>query len=302
MTSRSLGWLSVSVAAAAFWALALLAGEPRGALAQLPPDLTIAGQAGGRLSSQAPFAGRFGNRLYLAAGPRIGTVHGVAVCDDAPTFERIVKAIGRDLPALGRELHDDWRVVEGYQGPGYAKAGPEVWDLVRTMARLEGVLVDPVYTGKALHGLVGESLLPVAVRLASRVDVAPDAHGPDGAIARDTHSLQQARPGRRHGLELPSPDALEGDAEIAVGEGVLGIVVDGLTEPEGRLPPGALQGHVHAELHLAPRLRAGGPRQGGRRRQEDGEVDSEWKPVIERHENQSDLANHVAGARDAAAG
>ncbi len=76
MASRKLGRLSASVAVA-LWVVSLAAGEPRGALAQAPPDLTIAGQAGGWLFAQAPFAGRFGNRLYLAAGPRI-TVYEVS--------------------------------------------------------------------------------------------------------------------------------------------------------------------------------------------------------------------------------
>lgn len=44
---------------------------PARATAANPPDLTVAGQAGGQLFAQAPFAGRLGNRVYLAAGPRI---------------------------------------------------------------------------------------------------------------------------------------------------------------------------------------------------------------------------------------
>jgi hypothetical protein len=44
---------------------------PARSTAANPPDLAVAGQAGGHLFAQAPFAGRLGNRLYLAAGPRI---------------------------------------------------------------------------------------------------------------------------------------------------------------------------------------------------------------------------------------
>jgi len=37
-------------------------------------------------------------------------------------------------------------------GPGYAIPSPEGCAAVRKLARSEGILVDPVYTGKALAG------------------------------------------------------------------------------------------------------------------------------------------------------
>lgn len=47
-------------------------------------------------------------------------------------------------------------IIEGYLGPGYGKADPPVFDTIAHVARLEGLVLDPVYTGKALHGLIGE--------------------------------------------------------------------------------------------------------------------------------------------------
>ena len=47
-------------------------------------------------------------------------------------------------------------VVDGYVGPGYAKADPPIFDLIRDLARTEGIILDPVYTGKAFHGLLTE--------------------------------------------------------------------------------------------------------------------------------------------------
>lgn len=38
-------------------------------------------------------------------------------------------------------------------GEGYGKASPEVFDFILKAARLTGILFDPVYTGKAFHGL-----------------------------------------------------------------------------------------------------------------------------------------------------
>ncbi len=40
-------------------------------------------------------------------------------------------------------------------GPGYSLPTTEMVEAVRLLARLEGVLLDPVYTGKAMAGLIG---------------------------------------------------------------------------------------------------------------------------------------------------
>jgi D-cysteine desulfhydrase len=39
-------------------------------------------------------------------------------------------------------------------GPGYSLPSPEMVDAVRLLARTEGILLDPVYTGKAMAGLL----------------------------------------------------------------------------------------------------------------------------------------------------
>ena len=40
-------------------------------------------------------------------------------------------------------------------GPGYSLPTPEMIEAVHMLARLEGVLLDPVYTVKAMAGLIG---------------------------------------------------------------------------------------------------------------------------------------------------
>jgi D-cysteine desulfhydrase len=51
-------------------------------------------------------------------------------------------------PAGAVEALGDW------VGPGYAVPTPQMVEAVRLAARLEGVLLDPVYTGKAMAGLI----------------------------------------------------------------------------------------------------------------------------------------------------
>lgn len=41
-----------------------------------------------------------------------------------------------------------------YVGPGYALPTPEMVEAVQLLAKTEGILLDPVYTGKAVAGLI----------------------------------------------------------------------------------------------------------------------------------------------------
>jgi len=45
--------------------------------------------------------------------------------------------------------------LDEWVGPGYSLPTPEMVEAVRLCARHEGVLLDPVYTGKAMAGLIG---------------------------------------------------------------------------------------------------------------------------------------------------
>ncbi len=81
----------------------------------------------------------------------------INVCDDAAYFENQVRTIATEfknkyfnsinLDTLAPEI------VEGYVGEGYAIPYPEVIETIRMVARSEGILLDPVYTGKAFYGL-----------------------------------------------------------------------------------------------------------------------------------------------------
>jgi D-cysteine desulfhydrase len=46
-------------------------------------------------------------------------------------------------------------VEDDYIGPGYSLPTPEMKEAVKLMAKTEGILLDPVYTGKAFAGLLG---------------------------------------------------------------------------------------------------------------------------------------------------
>lgn len=48
------------------------------------------------------------------------------------------------------------RIFDGYIGEGYGRTTPEELRFIQGVASRESILLDPVYTGKALHGLASE--------------------------------------------------------------------------------------------------------------------------------------------------
>ncbi len=88
----------------------------------------------------------------------------INVCDDARYFhDKIREDTQRWLSRYAGCMPPDIdytalpiRTIEGYVGPGYGRAERPVFELIGELARSEGVILDPVYTGKAFHGLVNE--------------------------------------------------------------------------------------------------------------------------------------------------
>lgn len=120
-------------------------------------------------------AGSGGTLAGLVAGKALynidANIAAVNVCDDAAYFKRRVAEdiqgwIKRyDLAAkleavLQVDSIEQYRfsvnIIEGYVGPGYAKVTSDVLTSIHELSKLEGILLDPVYTGKAFHGLVSE--------------------------------------------------------------------------------------------------------------------------------------------------
>ncbi len=127
-----------------------LAGLPGGA--KEPLTIIAATGSGGTLAGLALGA----KLLDLPA-----RVVGINVAADRDYFVNEVARIGRRAASdygLGAALEADrdFEILDGYVGLGYALSRPEELAAIRDLARLEGVILDPVYTGKAYYGMIKE--------------------------------------------------------------------------------------------------------------------------------------------------
>ena len=100
-------------------------------------------------------AGLVAGHQALEAGPEIV---GVAVSRKDEGYEgRCAELANASLAWLGSDVRvtaDDFTVDRGYFEPGYEQPNEAANEAIRLLARTEGLLTDPVYTGKALAGLL----------------------------------------------------------------------------------------------------------------------------------------------------
>jgi D-cysteine desulfhydrase len=110
-------------------------------------------------------SGGTGAGLILGAklfelGRRGIQVAGINVCDDRPYFVEAISRICAEAEArwqLGVTVTEaDIQILDGHVGRGYARSRPEELATIRDVCRSDGIVLDPVYTGKAFHGMLTE--------------------------------------------------------------------------------------------------------------------------------------------------
>ncbi|MGP3590234.1 D-cysteine desulfhydrase [Vagococcus sp. WN89Y] len=132
-----------------------------GAMGYVESALEIAQQCEGAvaLSSVVVASGSAGTHAGLAVGLEqlmpdvelIGVTVSRSVADQKPKVEALQQAVSKalEVPAQSEIL-----LWDDYYAPGYGAPNEEGLAAVKLLARLEGVLLDPVYTGKAMAGLI----------------------------------------------------------------------------------------------------------------------------------------------------
>lgn len=132
-----------------------------GALGYVESALEIAQQCEGavELSSIVVASGSAGTHAGLAVGleqlmPEAELI-GVTVSrkrdEQKPKVVALQQVVARELEV---EATSDIVLWDDYFAPGYGTPNEEGVEAIKLLARLEGILLDPVYTGKAMAGLI----------------------------------------------------------------------------------------------------------------------------------------------------
>jgi len=106
-----------------------------------------------------------GTQAGMVLGARLagfeGQLQGLSIDKNEPElneYEEEVAHIANDCAKyIGSEVRltkQDIKVVYGYKGEGYGVVGDLEREAIRLMARLEGIILDPVYAGRAFGALV----------------------------------------------------------------------------------------------------------------------------------------------------
>ncbi|CAM3460848.1 D-cysteine desulfhydrase [Klebsiella sp. H-Nf2] len=132
-----------------------------GALGYVESALEIAQQCEGavEISSVVVASGSAGTHAGLAVGleqlmPQaelIGVTVSRSVADQLPKVVALQQAVASSLELQAKA---DITLWDDYFAPGYGTPNEEGMAAVKLLAELEGILLDPVYTGKAMAGLI----------------------------------------------------------------------------------------------------------------------------------------------------
>jgi D-cysteine desulfhydrase len=110
--------------------------------------------------------GSGGTAAGLAIGCRLagykGQVHAVGVCDSPECFydhiREVATALGIDMNKYGPRVEDWCNIYDG-QGIGYARSTKEELEYLLEFSEKTGILLDPVYSGKAMYYFIHKVLV-----------------------------------------------------------------------------------------------------------------------------------------------
>ena len=87
-------------------------------------------------------------------------IYGINVGSTAEYFQNRIFGIVQEAIKLYQlpvqVKREEIQIIDGYVGLGYGQSRTQEQELIRDVARKEGVILDPVYTGKAMYGLLDQ--------------------------------------------------------------------------------------------------------------------------------------------------
>lgn len=108
-------------------------------------DIVMAVGSGGTLAGLAISNYLTGSRLRI---------HGVSVCDNADYFYNHVDTSIKEYGLENVNARDICHVIDGYKGKGYGKSTDEELEQLVEISQATGIVLDPVYTLKAVKGML----------------------------------------------------------------------------------------------------------------------------------------------------
>lgn len=141
------------------------ASIPLGSLAYIDSLKEISGQGRERnLNIRHIFiaSGSGGTQAGLEVGSKMYLpeckIHGISVSKSAPEMKSLVSDLANKLTKFidkdFRFTEDDICIYDEYYGEEYGQPTLEGNEAIKRLSRTEGILLDPVYTGKAMSGLI----------------------------------------------------------------------------------------------------------------------------------------------------
>src|ERR1700730_7538927 len=116
----------------------------------LAPDAGVVGS--GRSGTHGGMvAGFFGNTIKI---PLIGIGVSREPSDQEPLVYKEAQAVA-DLLGIGKVPREAVKSFGGYWQAEFSVPNAKMVEAVQMLARTEGILLDPVYTGKVMAGLIG---------------------------------------------------------------------------------------------------------------------------------------------------
>lgn len=76
--------------------------------------------------------------------------------DRSAKTRRLIDEAAALLDIEPRVEDGDIRIIDDYRGGGYGEADPTLYEFIHEMAKRTGLILDPVYTGKAMGGTIEE--------------------------------------------------------------------------------------------------------------------------------------------------
>jgi D-cysteine desulfhydrase len=154
-----------------------------------------------------------GRRLLRAPTEIIGISDGEPADELTTAVLEVASAGAAVLRVDERFTRKDVTIYDEYAGEGYGIPTPEMVEAVRLVARTEGIVLDPVYSGKAMAGLM-DLIRQGQIDRETRILLLPtggtpalfayaNAFAESAGFSRppDSASIVEDRPSSRAGLE-----------------------------------------------------------------------------------------------------